>query len=160
MKVLALGACFALIGAGGAAAAPKPFHETAATCATYASPAFVQQLTGVTGTPEKGPAGQCHFTVNGATHAFQLGVHAMASPKAALAAIQNSYDVLAVAPATGQWLNGIGNKAWLLTDTGLSGAYAVRGSELFILQWAPASVTITSGQAVATLKALMGRIPK
>jgi hypothetical protein len=84
----------------------------------------------------------------------------MASPKAALAAIQNSYDVLAVAPATGQWLNGIGNKAWLLTDTGLSGAYAVRGSELFILQWAPASVTITSGQAVATLKALMGRIPK
>ena len=139
----ALGACVAMLGATSAGAATKPFHESATTCATYASPAFVMKLTGLAATPQKGPAGQCHFTVNGVGHAFQLGVH-----------------VLAVAPATGQWETGIGTKAWLLTDDTLSGAYAVRGSELFVLQWVPASATVTSDQALATLKALMAKVPK
>jgi hypothetical protein len=158
---LALCACAALVGASGAAAAKKPFHESATTCATYAPASFVQQLTGLTGVPQKGPAGQCHFVVNGAKDGFQLGVHALASPKAALALIQQSYDVLAVAPATGQWLTGIGNKALLISDTGLSGVYAVRGNEFFVLQWGPASaVPLTSAQAIATLKALMAKVPK
>jgi hypothetical protein len=160
LKVFALGACVAMLGAASAGAATKPFHESATTCATYASPTFVLKMTGLAATPQKGPAGQCHFTVNGVGHAFQLGVHVLASPPAALAFLKQGYDVLAVAPATGQWETGIGTKAWLLTGDGLSGAYAVRGSEIFVLQWAPASATLTGDQALATLKALIAKVPK
>ena len=56
------------------------------------------------------------------------------------------------------WVTGLGTKAFLL-DGGLSGAYVVRGDEFIVLQWA-APVTLTHAQAIATLRALLAKVPK
>ncbi len=156
--VVALACAIGLSGTA-AAAKKKPFHEVAGTCSKYASAAWVQKQTGVVGTPQKGPAGQCHFIVNGTRDAFQVGIHALPSPKKALAELQQGFNVLSADPSsTAEWVQGLGTKAFLL-DGGLSGAYVVRGDEFFDLQWG-APVTLTHAQAIATLRALLAKVPK
>lgn len=156
--VAALACAIGLSGTA-AAAKQKPFHQTAQTCAKYASPAWVQKETGVVGTPQKGPAGQCHFVVTGTRDAFQVGIYAEPSPKKALASLQQGWNVLSVGPdSTTAWVDGLGTKAFTL-DGGLSGAYVVRGNEFFDLQWT-SPVTLTQAQAITTLRALMARVPK
>ena len=148
-----------LSGTAAAAKKPKPFHETATTCAKYVSPAWVQKETGVVGAPQKGPAGQCHFIVNGVRDAFQVGIHNMGTQKKALALLQQAWKGLASdSSSTGTWVTGLGTKAFVL-DGPLNGAYVVRGDEFFDLQWF-APIALTHDQSTAVLKALLAKVPK
>lgn len=167
----------ALVAAGAASAAqPKPkavFKDTAKTCATYASPAFVLRLTGISGTPQKGPAGQCHFIVNGAKDAFQINIWQLGTRAKALALLAETYtgssaqagdcasaDATTPAPCGTQYITGLGDKAVVYNDRGLSGVYAVRGSEWFEVQWVPGAVTLTDAQTENVIRALLKSVPK
>lgn len=148
----------ALGAAAGATAAKKPWKPTATTCAKYVSPAWVEKETGVVGTPQKKPAGECHFIVDGQKDAFQVVTFQMGTKKKALALLQLSWkDLSTGTDTTTEWVKGLGAKA-LLVDGPLSGAYVVRGSEFFDLQWF-APITLTHAQSTATLRALLARIP-
>ena len=172
----ALTSALVVVGTASAAApktTPIAFKDTTTTCATYASPSFVQGLTGIAGTSQKGPSGQCHFIVNGNKDAFQVNIWQMGTSAKALALLQETYKGSASqagdctqanantpSPCGTQYLTGLGNKAIVYNDYGLSGVYAVRGSEWFEVQWVPGTVALTDAQAESVIRALLAKVPK
>jgi hypothetical protein len=168
----------ALLTAGTASAAqtrPKParFKDTPTTCATYASPAIVQKLTGIAGTPQKGPSGQCHFIVNGSKDALQINIWQTGTAVKARALLQETFtgssgqsgdcanaDAATPTPCGTQYLTGLGDKAVVWNDPFLSGVYAIRGSEWFEVQWVPRAVTLGDAQAESVIRALFKTVPR
>lgn len=166
--VVALACAIGLSGTA-AAATKKPFHETATTCAKYVSPAWVQQETGVVGTPQKGPAGQCHFIVTGTRDAFQISIHAYPTAKQALAFVKQSCTFMGKTSnnppsPTVTYVSGVGNKACLVDDSGGTNAlYAARGTEFVAVQWfdtGSAPITLSHDQSTGLVKALYAKLPK
>jgi hypothetical protein len=182
--VVAFVAALAVVGVASAATPKKkPFQVNAKTCATYASPAYVKSVTGLVGTPQKLPNGECHFVVGGQKDAFQVQIFVLKSPQQALALLNEGYNQdLAQANQEGmtcptpadsaapcpppQKVSGIGNAA-VLWNTGANGWTSgldwfdtVRGSLIIAVQSSAPQAYVPPATEEAIARHLLAVIPK
>jgi hypothetical protein len=182
--VIAFVAALAVVGVASAATPKKkPFQVNAKTCATYASPAYVKSVTGLVGTPQKLPNGECHFVVGGEKDAFEVNIFVFKSPQAALALLNEGYnqelaqanqpgmtcptptDVAATCPPP-QKVSGIGTAAvlWNTGETGWTSGLdwfdTVRGSLLVVVQCFAPHAYEPPATAEAIARHLLAVIPR
>jgi hypothetical protein len=165
--------------ASGAAPKKAPFKITAKTCATYASAAYVKAATGLVGTLEKYPNGECSYTVAGKHHAFSIVIAVTASPAAAVGQVNLGYsqdmtqinqgvtcptatDQTVVCPSPTK-VAGFGNAAvsWdtgNATPNGFDWLTVARGSQIIGIQASgPGYVPVATEEAIA--KHLLAIVP-